>query len=404
MRNVGNVCNFEYSDPVIEFCVLRMGRIGDVAIAKPEETAVEEVPVPKVIKFIPHPDVSRILGNIYLSGIQPIIDHVPLKPQYNISHILSVLKFNVLPEYLIRKGYTLKNIAIDDNETEDILQFFNETNKFIDECLFPNENEYDPNLVNFKKKPQKGSILIHCQAGSSRSVSFLTAYLMYRYRLKLKQALYAIKRKRSSIEPNDNFIKQLKLFEEMGSPGKIDYSSDKLYKIWKLENMSLQDNFEINKEFYKKDNDETNDLNKLSKEDLSSVTAVRCKKCRYRLSLSTSFIEHKPPSKESSEAHFIRKAPNSNRVINIQESQSTCSHYFMEPLKWMEPELSKQELEGKFACPNCEMKIGAYNWRGSRCSCGKWVTPAIHLQTNRVDQFPLNKTVLPNIVDFKPAN
>ena len=47
------------------------------------------------------------------------------------------------------------------------------------------------------------------------------------------------------------------------------------------------------------------------------------------------------------------------------------------------------------------MKVGAYNWKGSRCSCRKWVTPAIHLQSNRVDQFPLNKITLPNIVNFK---
>ncbi|SMN22606.1 similar to Saccharomyces cerevisiae YIR026C YVH1 Protein phosphatase involved in vegetative growth at low temperatures, sporulation, and glycogen accumulation [Maudiozyma saulgeensis] len=367
-----------------------------------EETVVEPV-VAAVAepKFPPHPDVSRILGNIYISGIQPIVDHAPLKAQYGITHILSVIRFNIIPEYLVRKGYTLKNISIDDIPQENILQYFNETNKFIDECLFPNELEYDPNLVSFKKKAQKNGILIHCQAGESRSVAFVTAYLMYRYGLKLNQALYAIKRKRPSVKPNDGFLKQLKLYESMGSPQIIDYSNDKLYKIWKLENMSLQENFQIEKNFYKEGNDEDLELKKLNNDDLKNVTVVRCKKCRHRLALSTSFIPHIPPSKDSSESHFIRKAANSNRVIDIQESQDTCSHYFMEPLKWMEPELSKQELEGKLTCPNCEMKVGAYNWKGSRCSCGKWVTPAIHLQSNRVDQFPLNKVALPNIVNFK---
>ncbi|CAD1785309.1 similar to Saccharomyces cerevisiae YIR026C YVH1 Protein phosphatase involved in vegetative growth at low temperatures, sporulation, and glycogen accumulation [Maudiozyma barnettii] len=366
------------------------------------ETVAEAAPaVVEPSKFTPHPDVSRILGNIYISGVQPIVDHTPLKVQYGITHILSVIRFNVIPEYLVRKGYTLKNISIDDIGTEDILQHFNETNNFIDECLFPNELEYNPAVVDFKKKPQKGGILVHCQAGESRSVAFVTAYLMYRYGLKVDQAVYAIRRKRPAVQIDEGFMEQLKLFESMGSPQTIDYLNDKIYKVWKLENMSVQENFQIEKDFYKEGNDEDMELKQLNKDDLSQVTVVRCKKCRHRLALSTSFIPHIPPSKDSSESHFIRKAANSNRVIDIQESQNTCSHYFMEPLKWMEPELSKQELEGKLACPNCEMKVGAYNWKGSRCSCGKWVTPAIHLQSNRVDQFPLNKVALPNIVNFK---
>ncbi|CAI4383767.1 BAF_collapsed_G0031230.mRNA.1.CDS.1 [Saccharomyces cerevisiae] len=68
----------------------------------------------------------------------------------------------------------------------------------------------------------------------------------------------------------------------------------------------------------------------------------------------------------------------------------------------MQPELQgKQELEGKFSCPGCSSKVGGYNWKGSRCSCGKWVIPAIHLQTSKVDQFPLQSTALPNMVNFE---
>lgn len=60
----------------------------------------------------------------------------------------------------------------------------------------------------------------------------------------------------------------------------------------------------------------------------------------------------------------------------------------MEPLDWMKDELEKTEIEGRFNCPNdkCGAKIGGYDWRGSRCSCGKWVIPGIHLQIARVDE------------------
>ncbi|CAL9730639.1 tyrosine-protein phosphatase Yvh1p [Monosporozyma unispora] len=350
-------------------------------------------------------DITRVLGGIYVGGVQPIVDHLPLMATYNITHILSIIKFTVIPEYLVRKSYTLKNIPIDDTEDEDVLQYFNETNTFIDHCLFPNEIEYDPNLVDFKKKPQHGAIYIHCQAGISRSPTFIIAYLMYRYGLTLKMALYAVKRKRLSIEPNENFMEQLTMFEKMG--GKYVNDQDKSYKQWKL-NKSIKSNPIDNNllsqdETYTNIDETLNDLNNLSNDQLSQITAIRCKKCRQRLALSTSFINHTPPSKESSEGHFIRRAGHGRRIIDIQESQSICSHYFTEPLNWMKNDLQNKnnELEGKLDCPNCHVKVGGYNWKGSRCSCGKWVVPAIHLLANKVDKFPLKPADLPNKVDFK---
>ncbi|EDO15822.1 hypothetical protein Kpol_1057p10 [Vanderwaltozyma polyspora DSM 70294] len=351
------------------------------------------------------PDLTRILGGIYVGSIDPIVKHTPLHAEYNITHILSVIKFQVIPEYLIRKNYTLKNIPIDDDDYTDILQYFNETNTFIDNCLFPDEPEYSPELVDFKKKPQKGALYIHCQAGMSRSVAFTVAYLMYRYGFDLKTSLHAVKRKRASAQPNDNFIEQLKLFEEMG--GRYVSLDHPIYKQWKLTNSVKLD--PTGNDILADDNmfreDEEKDLDKMSPEDMESVTVARCKMCRKHLAMSTSFIKHEPPSKESSEGHFIRRAAGSRRIIGIQDSQAICSHYFVEPLNWMKEELQgKQELEGKFLCPGCSSKVGGYNWKGSRCSCGKWVIPAIHLQSNKVDNVSLTRKTLPNMIKFEGKN
>ncbi|CAI4065644.1 hypothetical protein SUVZ_09G1830 [Saccharomyces uvarum] len=348
-------------------------------------------------------EVVRILGGIYLGGIRPIVDHRPLGAEFNITHILSAIRFQVIPEYLIRKGYTLKNIPIDDDDVTDVLQYFDETNRFIDQCLFPNEIEYSPKLVDFKKKPQRGAVFAHCQAGISRSVTFVVAYLMYRYGLTLSMAMHAVKRKKANVEPNENFMEQLELFEHMGGDF-VDFDNP-AYKQWKLKQSIKLDpsgNELVSNADMFKDSESSQDLDKLTEAEKSKVTAVRCKNCRTKLALSTSFIAHDPPSKESSEGHFIKRAANSHRIIDIQESQANCSHFFIEPLKWMQPELQgKQELEGKFSCPGCSRKVGGYNWKGSRCSCGKWVIPAIHLQTSKVDQFPLQSTVLPNMVNFE---
>lgn len=351
-------------------------------------------------------EVSRILGGIYLGGFLPIANHVPLKVQYNVTHILSVLKLETIPEYLIRKGYTFKNIPIDDDDVTDIIQYFNETNKFIDECLYPMEQEYDPAKVDFKKKKQSGNaIYIHCQAGISRSTSFVVAYLMYRYDLSLANAMHAVRRRRPNVEPNPNFMEQLKVYENMGA-NKVS-EDNQLYKSWKLKQSLKLD--PTGEDILSKDNtyrdaqNEDKELDTMTKEELSQISTIRCKNCRKRLALSTSFIAHEPPSKTSSEGHFIRRAAGSHRIIDIQESSTTCSHYFVEPLNWMKEDLQKQELEGKFSCPGCKSKVGGYNWKGSRCSCGKWIVPAIHLQSSKVDHFPLTEKALPNRVEFKPT-
>lgn len=331
-------------------------------------------------------DLTRILGGIYVGSIDPINDHTRLHALFQITHILSAIKFEVIPEHLVRNSYTLKNIPVDDDLHTNILQYFNETNRFLDSCLFPNEEEYDPALADFKGKPQRGAVLIHCQAGVSRSVSFTVAYLMYRYRLDLKMALYAVKRKRPVAQPNENFMRQLQLYQDMGA-NHLD-TGHKLYKQWLLHNSVQIDptgnDILSNDETYKQD--EEKDLENMTPDDKAQVKVARCKKCRQRLALSTSFIQHDPPSKQSSEGHFIRRATNSRRIIGIQPSQNQCSHFFVEPLNWMKEELqTKQELEGKLACPGCNSKVGGYNWKGSRCSCGKWVVPAIHLQADKVD-------------------
>lgn len=62
-------------------------------------------------------------------------------------------------------------------------------------------------------KKGKGKILVHCSAGISRSPMVVTAYLMKRKGMMLKEALGQIIRARPQVSPNAGFLQQLKDLE-----------------------------------------------------------------------------------------------------------------------------------------------------------------------------------------------
>lgn len=358
--------------------------------------------------------MDKILGGIYVGSVVPIMTHVPLKVQYNITHILSCMKFDKIPEYLVKKGYTLQNIDVNDDtlyfeNIVDLLKYVNDANEFIDHAIFPNEENYNPFEVDFKKIKQKSAIFIHSYKGSARCCFFAICYLMYRFGFNLKQATYAVDRKMltNKMELSDNLQEQLELFSKMG--GRYVDLNNSDYKQWKLTKcMELDPSGQLSRKLMLEDkgifeNEDSSTNKKIAeqKDQDEEVTVLRCKKCRQNLAKSTSFVRHDPPAKTSKESHFFKRGGISgNRIVGVEKSQDMCTHFFVEPLNWMKEKLLAEDLlEGKFFCPGCEAKVGGYNWKGSRCSCGKWMNPGIHLQAAKVDQVAVVKKSLAVGVD-----
>ncbi|PLW38069.1 hypothetical protein PCANC_14567 [Puccinia coronata f. sp. avenae] len=67
---------------------------------------------------------------------------------------------------------------------------------------------------------------------------------------------------------------------------------------------------------------------------------------------------------------------------------SDCSSYFVEPLSWMGSALQTGQLHGKLLCPatHCKAKLGSFDWAGSQCSCGAWITPGFQILRSKVDE------------------
>ncbi|VVA34971.1 PREDICTED: disease resistance [Prunus dulcis] len=98
----------------------------------------------------------------------------------------------------------------------------------------------------------------------------------------------------------------------------------------------------------------------------TGTPAFRCKKCRRIVALHDNVVDHIPG--EGGKSFEWRKRKSSNL-----SEDSECSSIFVEPLRWMTA-VEEGALEGKLSCAHCEARLGYFNWSGSQCSCGSWIT------------------------------
>lgn len=133
-------------------------------------------------------EANEILNGIYLGNINSVYDFDKLK-SLGITHIISVIG-GFIPPYPDDFNYLVIN-ALDTPYTE-LSDNFDTANDFIDDAIMDNSK-----------------ILIHCQAGRSRSATILAAYIIKTFGIEVGLVISLIKNKRSIIEPNKYFVSQL---------------------------------------------------------------------------------------------------------------------------------------------------------------------------------------------------
>lgn len=111
-------------------------------------------------------------------------------------NIKAVVSLGTL-KYVHYDGIKYKHIVIEDDKDSDILKHLIDATDFIDYHI-----------------KQNIKVLVHCQAGVSRSATICIAYLMKYYDLPFSVAFLALKGARPIINPNIGFLKQLIKFQE----------------------------------------------------------------------------------------------------------------------------------------------------------------------------------------------
>ena len=136
-------------------------------------------------------DIDQITETIYLGNIDAAFNKKKLK-QLGIKKVLTVM--SAFGNHYSPHEFIHKSIDVDDDFRTNIICHFKECISFIE---------------------GKDKIFVHCAAGMSRSPTIVIAYIMWKKKLRLNEAIKFVKEKRSVISPNDNFMNQLKIFEEL---------------------------------------------------------------------------------------------------------------------------------------------------------------------------------------------
>lgn len=153
-------------------------------------------------------------GKLFIGGLHALYQKPDLFQKAGITHIVSVLDYDVYKGGNFSQ-YKRLMLRVDDDPNEDLLKWFDKAVAFINVAL----NE------------EGGGVFVHCAMGKSRSATIVCAYLMWKYGVTPDEALKQLCEGRPVCSPNPGFMEQLEIYSEMlKAPNKG--KADEIYQNW----------------------------------------------------------------------------------------------------------------------------------------------------------------------------
>lgn len=211
-----------------------------------------------------------------------------------------------------------------------------------------------PACLQFLAAHTKHGVLVHCRHGVSRSAAVVTAFLASATGCSMAEALLRLQQLRPPVSPNEGFLRQLQLWEQMGAT--LDLSHPQ-YQTFLLESGLWRPQALTNYQ------------------TMTSLKRVRCKKCGTVLAFSQQIIQH-----------ILGHDLSWKTSIGSDDSSLNCkSGVFLAPLDWMPPP-SYDAV--RLLCPKkgCNNKLGSVGGTAT-CSCKAKLVGGAVLTTSRIDLY-----------------
>ncbi|CAF1310966.1 unnamed protein product [Didymodactylos carnosus] len=137
---------------------------------------------------------NEVLPHLFLGSVRDRQNILAMKKN-KISHIVCVID---VPDIIVDKegSYTILNVQAADSIEQNLSQHFEKCIEFIHAARLDGKD-----------------VLVHCQAGVSRSATIVLAYLMTIMDCDLDKAMQIVKGARGFIYPNYGFCEQLKKYQ-----------------------------------------------------------------------------------------------------------------------------------------------------------------------------------------------
>ncbi|KAJ3799247.1 hypothetical protein GGU11DRAFT_679855 [Lentinula aff. detonsa] len=217
--------------------------------------------------------MDEVIPGLWIGGLPSAMDTENLKAN-KIYSVLSAMRGKIS----IHETFVKHQIFLDDSEEEDILIHLLPAIAFIQSEL------------------NKGrGILVHCQAGVSRSATIVAAYLMHNRQMSVEEALDLVRKARPEIDPNPAFIAQLEIFHKASfTISRKDKNTRMFYMQRTTEEVMNGDGSLPSTDMFARFPRSANDSTPPTPGGLSRVPRrrIRCKMCRQELAAREHMLDH----------------------------------------------------------------------------------------------------------------